>query len=185
MQTWTDFYRAYAGLERAVGRLMSEWCGESCGLCTVCCCRADICEEALHSPFLARLLQAEGLSERQLDDRYGWRDLHGCTLACGRPPVCYAYFCDELLENLPDETARMALRTLGMLMQHIGEKALNGQHLVEIMDAAALQQVDCARLFRRLAEARAAFEVIEAFTRLGRLTHADRAVLGRISANEP
>jgi hypothetical protein len=185
MQTLSEFYAAYAELERSVGRLMTEWCGESCGLCTACCCRADICEEALQSAFLAHLLQEQGLSDSEPDERYGWLDLHGCSLAYGRPPVCYAYFCDELLSGLTDETARTVLRKLGMLMQHVGEEALNQLHLVEIMDVAALQQVDCARLFMRLNEARAALEVIEVFNRTGRLTADGRAALERISDREP
>ena len=185
MQSLADFYPAYAELEYAVRQLMAEWCSETCGLCTACCCRADICEEAPRSPFLVRLLQEQGISAGHMDDRFGWLDLHGCSLAYGRPPVCYAYFCDELLGDLPDDVSRQVLRTLGRLVHHIGERALDERHLVEIPDPEQLELVDCARLFRRLDEARAAFEAIQAFQQSGRLTAAERAVLDRISTCDP
>ncbi|MDF7800778.1 hypothetical protein P4C99_14985 [Pontiellaceae bacterium B1224] len=176
---------AYAELEHSIRNLMTELFSETCGMCTACCCRADICEEATGSAFLSLLLKKQGLSERDMDEKYGWLDLHGCSLEYGRPPICYAYYCDQLLSRLPDDETRFSARILGNLMQHIGENALGGWHLVEIMDSKDLEKLDYPTLFQRLEESQAAFHVIEGFMQSGRLTAADHEVLNVITDEAP
>jgi hypothetical protein len=175
----------YAELEQSVRILMTELFSETCGLCTACCCRADICEEATQSAFLSLLLEKQGLSEDHLDEKYGWLDLHGCSLEFGKPPICYAYYCDELLNRLPSDEARFSVRILGNLMQHIGERALGEWHLVEIMSPADLEKLDFPVLFQRLEEAQAALDVIQVCLQTGRLTASDHAILGFISDEAP
>ncbi|MDF7808944.1 hypothetical protein P4E94_15970 [Pontiellaceae bacterium B12219] len=184
MKTQQTFLTRYSELEYSVSTLMSQLFSGICGSCTACCCRADICEEATESAFLSLLLEKQGLGREQMDDRYGWLDLHGCTLEYGRPPVCYAYYCDQLLARLPDEEAQFSAKVLGKLIQHIGENALGGWHLVEIMDRSDLAKLNYPELFQRLEEAQAAYSVIEHFMQAGRLTKADYNVLNVITDEE-
>lgn len=185
MQSIVDLLEPYAELEGAVQQLMTQLFSETCGLCTACCCRADICEEAVESAFLSLLLKQQDLVANDLDDRYGWLDLHGCSLEYGRPPVCYVYFCDELLNDLPDDEDRHIARTLGRLVNHIGRNALGDWHLVEIMDAADLKKVDPSGIVQRLTESQEAYAVIEGYVQTGRVTASGREVLGVISTDDP
>ncbi len=185
MHLINDILEPYAELEISVRKLMAQLFSATCGLCTACCCRADICEEATSSAFLSMLLERQGLSIAQMDDRYGWLDVDGCSLEYGRPPVCYTYFCDELLDRLPDDEARHIAQTLGRLMNHIGEGALGDWHLVEIMKPDDLGKVSVDGLFQRMEEAQAAFEVIEEYLQSGRLLASEREILSTISTNDP
>lgn len=185
MNSINDLLQPYSELERAVRALMSNLFSNTCGLCTACCCRADICEEAIESVFLSRLLEKQGISAQDMDDRIGWLDLSGCSLDYGKPPICYAYFCDQLLARLPDDETRYATEVLGKLMHHIGQNALGDRHLVEILNQDELEKVDLPRIARRLEEAEAAFQVIENFTASGRLDKSDQAILERITTEDP
>lgn len=174
----------YSEFEERVGRLMNRLCSETCGMCTACCCRADICEEVGQSAFLSLLLRRQGLRPDDMDDRYGWLDLAGCSLNIGRPPICYAYFCDQLLDRFPDEETRQVTRILGQLLDYTGVQALNGWHLVEIKDTDDLANVDYEALSGRLEQAQAAFNVIEHYVETCRLTPGDRDILERIPLQE-
>lgn len=184
MSTLDDFTDAYAELETRVRQAMVEHFDDLCGLCTACCCRTDICEEAAQSAFLARLLARQGLSADAMDDRFGWLGTEGCSLEFGRPPVCYAFFCDELLVRLPDEDTRLVTRVLGKLMDYIGEEAVEGCHLVDIADPGILEKLDLEPLAERLEEAEAAFEVATQFFETGRLGRSDRERLEAIPLGE-
>ena len=180
-----DIFKAYAELESDVRGLMVRLFSETCGMCTACCCRADICEEATESAFLLKLLHMQGLNPDAMDERFGWLDLHGCSLEYGRPPVCYSYYCDELLERLPDDETRYVARKLGNLIFHVGYKALGSWHLVEVMEESDLDKIDAEALFQRLEEARAAFGIIEQYVEVGSLNLSDREILSVITTEEP
>jgi hypothetical protein len=184
MKIQQTFINRYSELEHSIRNLMSTLFSGICGSCTACCCRADICEEAIQSAFLSLLLEKQGLDKDQMDDRYGWLDLDGCSLKYGKPPICYAYYCDQLLARLPDEETQFSAKVLGKLIQHIGENALNDWHLVEIMDRADLEKLNYPELFKRLEESQAAYFVIENFLQSGRLTKADYNVLNVITDEE-
>jgi len=140
----------YTALEREVQNLVSAQCGPICELCTVaCCCRADICEEALGSPFL-RLLHGRNELE---SDAYGFLTENGCTLKTGRPPICYEFFCDELMATQPDELHRDLLRILGRLPTYAGENAHGNAHLVEVMQEEELDRLAFQRLGKQCEEA--------------------------------
>lgn len=185
METIHDIFEPYAELESRIRQLMVQLFSPTCGMCTACCCRADICEEATESAFLRKLLERQGLDAAGMHERFGWLDLHGCSLEYGRPPVCYAYYCDELLARLPDADSRHAAKVLGNLIHHIGHKALGRLHLVEIMEETDLEQVDVEAISNKIAEARAALGVVEGYLDSGRLSAADRAVLAAITTDEP
>ena len=119
-----------------------------------------------------------------MDDRYGWLDLSGCSLEYGRPPICFAYYCGQLLARLPDDEARFSARILGQLMSHVGKNALGEWHLTEIKNPADLENVSIDDLFQRLEEAQAAFEVIEGYIESGRLSASDREILSAIELSD-
>ena len=175
----------YATLERDICEVMTHLFSGTCGMCTACCCRADICEEATASAFLAMLLKKQGLAESDMDERYGWLDLHGCSLQFGRPPVCYSFYCDELLARLPDEEIRYSAKVLGKLLHHVGQKALGGCHLVEIMDPDDLHKMNYDQLFQRLEESKSAFGILKEYLSSGSLSRTDRDVLAVITTEEP
>jgi hypothetical protein len=185
MNSIDELFDPYIKLEKAILARISEWINQHCGLCTACCCRADICEEALQSAFLSKLLIKQGLDETELDDSYGWLTPQGCVLAYGRPPICHAYFCDSLLERLENNPTRHAMTVLGLLLYHVGEKALGDLHLTEIEEADALQKIDLQRVARQLAEAQQAFSAIDEFFQTnGRPSPAARNAMERIPLYE-
>lgn len=174
------FIALYIELERAVQELIAMHCASFCALCTACCCRADICEEAIDSLFLQRLHR-----RHQLDsDRYGFLDTTGCTLSAGRPPVCYSFFCDELLAAQEDGLQRDLLRLLGRLVSLVGEQALGPAHLVELMDEECLAKINYDKLARRVERALDALELIRSGLQSGRLDASARQTLSRLAGFE-
>jgi len=177
----SHFIETYSELERGVQELVSAQCGPVCGLCTVaCCCRADLCEEALESRFLRLLHNKKALES----DRYGFLTESGCSLRTGRPPVCYEFFCEELLDSLPDEQHRNMLRILGRLPAHVGEKALGEQHLTEISDANALESLNFQVLGKKLQESFQCLEFLRSFFDQKTLRAGADRVLSRIEIAE-
>ncbi len=169
----------YAELEQAVQELVSAQCREVCALCTVCCCRADLCEEALGSPFL-RLLHGRDELE---SDRYGFLTETGCTLEIGRPPICYEFFCAELLAAQPDDLQRELLRILGRLPSHAGQNADGNAFLAEIMNEEELEQIRFQALEKQLQESFQALEILRTFYDTGALPNDANRVLDRISTS--
>jgi hypothetical protein len=171
-----DLLEEYAALEHGVHKLISENCIPICELCTTCCCRSDICEEAIESPFLRLLHKRSDLESM----RYGFLTETGCILDIGRPPVCYEFFCDELLAAQPDSL----LRILGRLPTYAGQNALGNTHLVEIMQEEKLEHLAFQHLEKQMKECFQALEIIRSFFNDSSLPdNADR-VLGRIKVDE-
>jgi len=169
----------YTELEREVQELVSAQCRVVCRFCTTCCCRADLCEEALESPFLCAVHDRSELES----DRYGFLTETGCGLEIGRPPVCYEFFCDELMAAQPDDLHRDVLRILGRLPSYAGENAHSDTHLVEIMQAEDLEHLAFRRLENQLQTAREALDCIYAFYNEGALPEHSRRALGRITVS--
>lgn len=168
-----QFLQLYAELEEGVRDLIAARCGDFCGLCTACCCRADICEEAIESPFLKSIHRRAVMDS----DAYGFLDTAGCALKAGRPPVCYEFFCEEILAAQEDALHRDLLRVLGRLPSLVGEKALGEAHLVEMMDEERLDQVDYGTLVRRARRALDALDRIRRFYQTGSLDASSRELL--------
>ncbi len=170
----------YAALEREVQLLIESRCRSICANClSACCCRADICEEAFDSAFLEKL-HGEKKSTSRFSDRYGWLTERGCSLGLGRPPVCYEFFCDDVLSNLTSDTHRYVLTVLGKLVSHSGENALGTKHLIEIRDEEELEQVDFDQFLKQLNEAKSALEHIHYFYNNGELEHDGLEQLSKI-----
>lgn len=172
--------KEYAELEREVQVLVSAQCREGCELCTACCCRADLCEEALESPFLCAVHGRDELDS----DRYGFLTETGCALTIGRPPVCYEFFCDELMAAQPDALHRDVLVVLGRLPAYAGENAHGEEHLVEILQAEELEHLAFQRLEKQMQNAREALDCIRAFYNEGTLPEYSSRVLQRITPSK-
>lgn len=161
----------YAAIERETQTLIESRCHFVCTDChSGCCCRADICEEAFDSALLKKL-HGEKRSSSRFSDRYGWLTPQGCSLALGRPPVCYEFFCEEILHHLPDDTHRYILKTLGKLVSHVGRDSSGKNYLIEIRTEEELDQVDLAPFYERVSEAKAALAHIRTFYDHGELEH--------------
>jgi hypothetical protein len=170
----------YADLERGVQDLVLAQCRDTCAICSICCCRADICEEAVESPFLRALHGQEQLHS----DRYGFLTESGCALDIGRPPVCYEFFCGDLMAGQPDDECRTRLRILGALPDHAGQNALPGIHLVEIMQADQLEQINFPALEKQMEEAVQALGTLRRFYGEGVLPENGSRILQNIRLPE-
>jgi hypothetical protein len=114
-------------------------------------------------------------------DRYGWLTESGCALKCGRPPVCYGFLCNDIVDSLND-TERDYVRVLGRIVSWVGERAAGSRHLVEIMDSADLEQINCERISRRIVTARTALAGVVACTERKKCTEDQAAAMHKISA---
>jgi len=169
----------YGALERRVQELLLLLTGDACRHCAGTCCRHDICEESAHSLFLRRVRQWFD-QPRHLSNDCGWLDPDGCVLQYGRPPVCYEYFCDEILESRAARLDRWVLETAGRLVAFAGEQVLNGLHLVEIEHEADFEKIRPDRLLRRIQRATEALEAIECFIESGRFKPGQTDLLSTI-----
>lgn len=175
-----QFIKRYTELEIASQELVNEQCSSLCAQCTQICCRADICEEAIESPFLRLINKREKLDS----DRYGFLTPTGCALSAGRAPVCLEYFCYDHMYYQPDETHEKVLRVLGALIAHAGRNALGETDLVEIMQPEKLELVDFKRLEKNLNESFQALEVIRTFYAEGTLPDDADRILDKITFSE-
>jgi hypothetical protein len=152
----------YAALEKEVQTLIRAKCGIYCELCTSRCCRADRCIEAMNSPFLRWVHQHEE-NNLTFTDQNGWLNEKGCALSIGRPPACYEFFCDDVLDTLPDEGHRYAVRLLGKLVDYIGHNAVEKTHLVEIESKEDLKKISLEKFKEQLNAARSALDHVKFF----------------------
>jgi len=152
--------REYWDLEQAVLRLVGPLCSSPCALCEDRCCKLEICQESLESPWLAAIRLLSGQGEPQWDEAQGWLGRGGCLLEAGRPPVCLGYFCAPALAGL-DEDRQYALLVAGALVDYLGRRALGQQHLVELMDAAQINRLRPARLLQRLGSTRELLQICQ------------------------
>jgi hypothetical protein len=142
--------RRWAGLERRLRAAMDAACGPVCAACPSPCCRPEMCAEAAESPWLLLVRAAAGCRARWLAGR-GFLGAAGCRLAVGRPPVCAEFLCARLDRALGPEARR--LQAMARTLTAAGERALGGEHLVEILTPERLAAADPARLAARLEKA--------------------------------
>ena len=136
---------------------MRSACSPTCSSCYKICCRPKMCQESLDSPFLV-LVRNASKQRTAWKKEQGWLGAKGCRLNLGRPPVCYEFLCQDILDNQPDENARSQLKALARLLTQAGQRALGGDHIVEIMTMERLARVKPGRMAARfdLAEERLA-----------------------------
>lgn len=153
--TLADVIDAYVALESEVQQAISGLFGEVCALCTSTCCTPDICEESCDSAFLMAVRHRHN-PDALFCDRFGWLTERGCALRNGRPPVCYGFFCNEIVDAL-SEQEKPVVRMLGRMLSWVGERAIGSQHLVEPTAGDALAGLKLNRILERVAVAREAF----------------------------
>ena len=150
----------YAAFETAVRQQISDFCAPHCSVCELVCCRPEFCRENIDSPFL-NLLSSKSLQNPAYSASRGWLSSSGCALSNGRPPVCYQFNCDKIIDGLPTDQHRYFFKVLSNLVPYIGKRSLGTRHLVEIMDPAQLRKVSLKRFRKRLNTARDALHVIQ------------------------
>jgi hypothetical protein len=171
--------KEYNAFEAAVRQQIANLCRPHCSVCETVCCRPEYCRENLDSPFLT-LLGLKTPPRPGYNSARGWQTSTGCALSAGRPPVCYQFNCNKIIDALPDDQHRYRFQVLSNLVPHIGKRALGHRHLVEIMDAAQLKKVSLNRFGRRLNEARKALHVIQSVNKPDFWKASSLAALSRV-----
>lgn len=146
-----DWIDEYIALELAVQGPMLELCAASCSVCKTPCCREVFCRESRESAFLRLVVARAEASGYRAD--VGWLGAEGCRLAFGRPPVCYEFLCQRILDGLEDDVARRAALRLGKIIPDVGRQALGRAHLVEL-EEDKLSLIDEDIMRERIASAR-------------------------------
>jgi len=180
MQELEQILKDYAAFEAEVRNFSSELWFQWCSNCREVCCKAVYCRETLESPFLF-LLSKNHSPEISFSTQKVWLNETGCKLSVGRPPVCYEFLCDTILEAQQTGMHRYAMIVLSKLISHIGKRALGSRHLIEVMDPADLKKVRYLRFEKRLSEARNAFNVVQLLIRDHKLENDDLKALSKIS----
>ena len=170
----------YGRFERQVREQMERRCRPQCSQCRRVCCRIHFCTESRESVFLDRVVRRFS-PDASWDPLHGWLSSGGCSLVAGRPPVCYEFICRDISDALSSGPDRgHALRTLGMLLTHVGKSAVGGRHLVTATGEAQLNRIRPDRFMARLEQAQAALQAAAAMLD-GRPWAAAAAALNRIS----
>jgi hypothetical protein len=152
----------YIDFEKSLQAAMIAVCTGYCSACTTVCCREELCRETVEAPFLC-LLRKEAPALAAYSSDGGWLSDNGCALSMGRAPVCYHFLCTDILAAHNTQLDRYMLEVLAALINHIGKNALGDRHLVEILDLDDLYCVKLPRFSKKLHEARAAFNAVEAY----------------------
>jgi hypothetical protein len=99
--------RRYVRIEKTIQQLWPSAFTQRCAACAAICCRPHMAEEVLNSPWL------QSIAARGNCDYWPLAGTHplcraltpsGCCLKEGKPPFCYGFYCDALLENIPAAT---------------------------------------------------------------------------------
>jgi hypothetical protein len=170
------FIKQYIELEQCVQELALKHCLPLCQQCGVCCCDALLCEEAIESPFLKLVHQQTD----EFSPSHGFLSETGCILRQGRPPVCYAYFCADIIYCQPDELHVEILQVLGALPNHATHNALGDRPLAEIFSEEEFDQLDYAGLERQFKESFHALDIIRTFYTEGTLSDTSYHLLKQI-----
>ncbi|QTA91004.1 hypothetical protein [Desulfonema magnum] len=169
----------YISFEARVGKRITSLCAPYCSACTNICCKPDFCRETNDSPFLS-LIREKFSPSVTYDREQGWITPTGCALLVGRPPVCYEFFCNNIIMGQAGDMHVQMISLLGMLISYIGKNALAHHHLVEIMTAEKLHKVKFSRFERRLAEAEIGFAIAESFYENNAISDSDIWFLRRL-----
>ena len=159
MQKLDNMLKKYAVFETEVIEFTSELLDPWCRNCKGECCKTDCCRETLDSAYLSLLIM-QYPPRAKFSAFDGWLTKSGCALSVGRPPVCYEFLCDRVLDARSTLIYRYGMGVLSRLVSHVGQKAVGRSHLVEIMDPSDLSAINSDAFDHRLTEARIAFKVV-------------------------
>lgn len=113
----------------------------ACASCVKICCREEICKESIESDYLRYIL---GAKIKEYDNETGWyKNGQGCSLAYGRPMVCYEYFCS----GIGNMHGISNLQNLASLFRKCYSKALGDRHILVLND---IQRISVDKLAKIL-----------------------------------
>ena len=141
--------RDYQSLEQKVSQLVVSVCRPFCSTCSNCCCKTDFCSEAFDSYWLEMTWKLWGYNRSQYDDSIGWLLSDGCRLAAGRPPVCYEYLCNKIIDGIPNDTL-YHLKEVSMQLSSAGKKALGNRHLITLTSEQIMTRMNIRKLRRQI-----------------------------------
>ena len=96
--------RRYIRIEQTIQQLWPSVFTERCTACATICCRPHMADEVLNSPWLQSIAATESCNHWPLAGTHPLCSAlmqSGCGLRAGKPPFCYGFYCDALLENIP------------------------------------------------------------------------------------
>ncbi len=166
MPDYDKIIGTYMDFEKKLQAPMKTVCAEYCSSCASVCCREELCRETLEAPFLRQLRKKAPAPVAYSSDQ-GWLTDSGCALSIGRAPVCYHFLCKDILAAQGTQLDRYLLKVLAALINHVGKNALGDRHLVEIFDSQDLHRVKLPRFLKKLHEAQAALNAVEAYLHSG------------------
>ncbi len=144
----------YVRLEKEIQKLIRAVSSEFCRSCLSKCCREEMCRESLESVFLSRLVKRQ---KKRYDPEKGWAGPAGCRLDYGRPPVCYDFFCQDILRS--EEFKSADIQGIIEDFVAVGRRTHGGAHLIcidrlENISAAMVEKMmfKINRLLERIAE---------------------------------
>ena len=140
----------YRQLEMEVSRCLSRFCKALCNGCGDCC-RAEICVEAVESPWLRIVREQEGDKVSRLNRSAGWLSSKGCRLKAGRPPLCHEFFCERVTDHFREIGILDPVLTISKLPSTAGQNALGKRHLVALEEEEILNKLDFNKLRKRIA----------------------------------
>jgi len=152
--------KQYACFESKVQKEITTRCSQYCSSCSHICCTPEFCQETLESPFLSLVRKRFSPYARYMKNR-GWWSENGCTLSFGRPPVCYEFMCNDIIDDQPTDSDLYTIKILSKLISHVGKNALGRLHIVEIMKERHLHNIQHTRFEKKLSEAKAAFIAVK------------------------
>jgi hypothetical protein len=128
----------YRITEQSIQKLIAPITQCFCRECAGTCCQEEICRESIHSSFLNALVQKQAIA---YNDCNGWLADSGCRLRYGRPQVCYAYFCNEVIEAQPKWSQKV--NDVIKVFSASGDRASGGTHLIgiESLDELSLHNI--------------------------------------------
>ena len=144
MDRLTNLLDSYVVLEKEIQKLIAPLSSHYCSACSGKCCREEICRESVESAFLAALVKRQNI---EYDAQNGWLGNSGCRLEYGRPPVCYDYFCDEMLKSRLTKSSE--IQAIVNDFVSIGNKAYGNIHLLCISDLDILSPQKIEKLCSR------------------------------------
>jgi len=151
----------YLFLESKVNSLVSQACSCFCTECKDRCCRKEYCSESVSSYWLRIIWTLRGNDISNYDEEKGWTSPYGCHLTAGRPPVCYDFLCNRILEENPMGTYVASLIKICKLPGWMGKNALGTRHLVTLSSKEVFSILNFNRLRNRIAKCIELFEQCE------------------------
>lgn len=139
----------YYYLETKIRESVSLICAPFCSKCDLCCCREDICRESIDSYWLNLVWQTHGHDISSYDKQNGWFTSKGCQLFAGRPPVCYEYFCNKILNVLRKGPYKQHLKEISSLISLAGKNALGNKHLITLSKEQILYRTNFKKLISK------------------------------------